>query len=68
MALREMSQNPAASHLNRLVAKIANVIWEWRDERASRKALGKLTDRELDDIGLLRSDIDQLTDAGQRNR
>ena len=30
----------------------------WNDARITRKALGKLTDRELDDIGLCRGDIE----------
>lgn len=30
---------------------------KWNDMRATRKALSKLSLRELDDIGLLRSDI-----------
>ncbi len=29
----------------------------WKDARATRKALSVLSDRELDDIGLTRSDI-----------
>lgn len=29
----------------------------WNDARVTRNALSKLTDRELDDIGLSRSDI-----------
>lgn len=33
----------------------------WNDARITRKALGKLSDRELDDIGLCRGDIDQLS-------
>jgi uncharacterized protein YjiS (DUF1127 family) len=33
----------------------------WNDARVTRNALGKLSDRELDDIGLCRGDIDQLT-------
>jgi uncharacterized protein YjiS (DUF1127 family) len=30
----------------------------WNDARVTRKALNKLSDRELDDIGLCRGDID----------
>ena len=30
---------------------------DWNDARVTRKALSKLTDRELDDIGLCRGDI-----------
>ncbi len=32
----------------------------WNDARITRKALGRLTDRELDDIGLCRGDIDLI--------
>jgi len=32
----------------------------WNDTRITRNALGKLSDRELDDIGLCRGDIDGI--------
>jgi len=32
----------------------------WNDARITRNALGKLSDRELDDIGLCRGDIDTI--------
>ena len=32
----------------------------WNDARVTRNALGKLSDRELDDIGLCRGDIDGI--------
>jgi uncharacterized protein YjiS (DUF1127 family) len=32
----------------------------WNDARVTRKALSKLTDRELDDIGLCRGDIEMI--------
>jgi len=32
----------------------------WSDARETRRVLSKLTDRELDDIGLNRADIDAL--------
>lgn len=32
----------------------------WNDARVTRKALSKLTDRELDDIGLCRGDIELM--------
>ncbi len=34
------------------------VMAAWNDARITRKALGKLSDRELDDIGLCRGDIE----------
>ncbi|MCU0901201.1 MAG: DUF1127 domain-containing protein [Cypionkella sp.] len=33
----------------------------WNDARVTRKALSKLSDRELDDIGLCRGDIETMT-------
>ena len=33
----------------------------WNDTRATRAALNKLSDRELEDIGLCRGDIDTLS-------
>lgn len=35
----------------------------WKDTRATRKALSALTDRELEDIGLNRADIDRVAKA-----
>jgi uncharacterized protein YjiS (DUF1127 family) len=32
----------------------------WNDARVTRKALSRLSDRELDDIGLCRGDIEML--------
>lgn len=32
----------------------------WNDARITRKALGNLSDRELDDIGLCRGDIEMI--------
>ena len=32
----------------------------WNDARVTRKALSRLTDRELEDIGLTRGDIDRI--------
>lgn len=34
------------------------VFSAWNDARVTRKALSKLSDRELDDIGLCRGDIE----------
>ena len=40
------------------MSKAAMVFAAWNDARITRKALNKLSDRELDDIGLCRGDID----------
>ncbi|UWQ95129.1 DUF1127 domain-containing protein [Rhodobacteraceae bacterium M385] len=42
--------------LSDLVARIAI----WNDARVTRKALSSLSNRELDDLGLCRGDIDDI--------
>jgi uncharacterized protein YjiS (DUF1127 family) len=44
----------------RAINALSNVVLAfraWNDSRVTRKALNKLSDRELDDIGLCRGDI-----------
>ncbi len=40
-----------------------NAFTRWNENRVTRKALAKLSDRELDDIGLTRGDIDLFYSA-----
>lgn len=42
------------------VSAIASAVQGWNDARVTRKALSKLSDRELDDIGLCRGDVEQM--------
>ncbi len=42
--------------LSTLVAKLA----AWNDARVTRKSLSSLSNRELDDLGLCRGDIDDI--------
>ncbi|MEX0308485.1 MAG: DUF1127 domain-containing protein [Ruegeria sp.] len=44
-------------------ASVVNTVAEWNDARATRNALNGLTDRELDDIGLCRGDIDVVAEG-----
>lgn len=39
---------------------IANAFAAWNDARATRNALTALSDRELEDIGMSRADIDAV--------
>lgn len=39
-------------------------VQQWNDERVTRNALSKLSDRELEDIGLTRGDIDTVAKRG----
>jgi len=49
-----------ASHagLGSLAARVLSMLTAWNERRATRNALSQLSDRELDDIGLTRGDID----------
>lgn len=42
------------------LSNVFTAMSAWNDARVTRNALGKLSDRELDDIGLCRGDIDQI--------
>ncbi len=53
----------SASVANRVSAylfALINNIVEWNDARVTRKALSALSDRELEDIGLIRGDIESV--------
>ena len=39
---------------------------QWNDARLTRNALSALSDRELDDIGLVRGDIDDVAEGDGR--
>ena len=52
-----------ASAVNRFVAgtaDLSNKVVSWNDARMTRNALAKLSDRELEDIGLQRGEIDSI--------
>jgi uncharacterized protein YjiS (DUF1127 family) len=61
MALYEMPrvQFDGFTLRGRLTALVNSVI-AWNDARVTRDSLSELTDRELDDIGLVRGDIDHI--------
>ncbi len=46
--------------LSRWVQNIIAQYAAWNDARITRNALSRLSDRELEDIGLSRSDIDTI--------
>ncbi|MCP5036630.1 MAG: DUF1127 domain-containing protein [Rhodobacteraceae bacterium] len=43
--------------ISRTAYRIVASLSAWNDSRLTRNALGRLSDRELDDIGLSRGDI-----------
>jgi uncharacterized protein YjiS (DUF1127 family) len=47
-------------HFIQFVSNVLATVKGWNDARVTRKALSALSDRELDDIGLCRADIDRV--------
>ncbi|KMK68140.1 DUF1127 domain-containing protein [Puniceibacterium sp. IMCC21224] len=47
-----------AGRIGAMIISAFGSVSDWNDARITRKSLSKLSDRELDDIGLTRSDID----------
>ncbi|UXU76270.1 MULTISPECIES: DUF1127 domain-containing protein [unclassified Paracoccus (in: a-proteobacteria)] len=43
-----------------IFSRIRAAVVAWNEARVTRNALSRLSDRELDDIGLCRADIDQV--------
>ena len=51
----------SAGFFGQFFAGIFGAFSAWNDARTTRNALAKLSDRELDDIGLCRGDIDAVS-------
>lgn len=51
---------PSGSRIGALLSGLVSSVIAWNDQRVTRKSLSRLTDRELDDIGLVRGDIESL--------
>jgi|TARA_Y100001956_G_scaffold4947_1_gene4487 uncharacterized protein YjiS (DUF1127 family) len=45
------------------LSHLREIATGWNDARVTRKALSRLSDRELDDIGLTRADIEMVAKA-----
>lgn len=43
-----------------IFARMTSLFGQWRDMRMTRRELNRLSDRELDDIGLCRGDIERI--------
>ncbi len=52
-----------ASRLFGLVNAAISSVIAWNESRVTRNALSALTDRELEDIGLSRADIDLVAES-----
>lgn len=61
MAAIEISRPAVASHGVSFISRLRDAIVAWNDKRLTRNALNKLSDRELEDIGIARGDIQRMT-------
>ena len=52
-----------ANQFSGLFGTLVGSVVAWNDARTTRGSLSRLTDRELDDIGLSRADIDRVADG-----
>lgn len=60
MSTMELNRSHAAGGVGHVVAKIVSTLSMWSDARVTRRELSRLSDRELDDIGLSRGDIERI--------
>lgn len=61
MAFFDTPRPAAAGRLSRAVETLFGEFAAWREARANRAALARLSDHELADIGLLRADLETMT-------
>lgn len=61
MALYDMPRSQTGgSVIGARFVSVVNAVIAWNDARVTRKSLSTLTNRELEDIGLVRGDIDVI--------
>lgn len=48
------------TRFGQMIVETISLMRDWNDARLTRKSLDALSDRELDDIGLSRGDIDTI--------
>ena len=60
MTTIETNRSVAVGGVGNIVAHIISLFASWKDTHVTRRELGRLSDRELDDIGLCRGDIERI--------
>lgn len=61
MSAFDTTHTAQAARIGSIFTAALGALSSWNDARMTRRSLAALTDRELDDIGLCRGDIDHLT-------
>lgn len=70
MAAFDTTRTAYGSHagsrrIGSVFAALIGTLTAWNDARVTRNALSGLSDRELDDIGLVRGDIDRVAEGNR---
>lgn len=60
MSTTEMNRGYAAGGIGNVVATLFSMLSAWNDARVTRRELNSLSDRELNDIGVSRGDIEGI--------
>jgi uncharacterized protein YjiS (DUF1127 family) len=60
MSTMEINRSVAAGGVGNVVANLFSMLSAWNDARVTRRELNSLSDRELDDIGVFRGDIERI--------
>jgi uncharacterized protein YjiS (DUF1127 family) len=60
MTMSVYETHRTTSPFSGLFGSLVSAFAAWNDARVTRNALSRLSDRELDDIGLSRGDIDSI--------
>ena len=58
MAFQDMIRPDAQSRLRRLAETLFGEFVAWRERTETRRTFGRMSDRELSDIGLSRGELD----------
>ncbi|WP_299843322.1 DUF1127 domain-containing protein [uncultured Paracoccus sp.] len=60
MSAIDMNRMATASHSTGIFAWVLERLTAWNDTRVTRNSLSRLSDHELNDIGLCRGDIERI--------
>lgn len=60
MSAIETTRSQAVGGLGAVLGSLLSLVVSWQEARVVRRDLGRLSDRELDDIGLCRGDIERI--------
>ena len=60
-SVRPVSAAPSKGSFVQMISSAFAAIADWNDARNTYKALSKLTDRQLDDIGLNWGDVEKMS-------